>query len=123
MRIQQLLQFCVDQWGCPARDTRYDDPSTVATGSGFACGACIATLEYGFHFCHACGRREGFNESWRSWVVLEVEQIRREDVGFTEYPSLDEDLVDAERRTTRYCDGSSIQATTIPFQGNEDTNY
>jgi hypothetical protein len=55
--------------------------------------------------------------------VLEVEQIRREDVGFTEYPSLDEDLVDAERRTTRYCDGSSIQATTILARGNVGRKY
>jgi len=41
----------------------------------------------------------------------------------TEYPSLDEDLVDAKRRTTRYCDGSSTQATTILARGNVGRNY
>jgi len=96
VRIQQLLQLCVDQRRRPARNTRYDGSSTVAAGAGVACGTGSFALESRRYFVHSFGRSESLNEPWRTRVTLQVEEVCREEVDSTEYPSLDEDLVDAE---------------------------
>ena len=46
------------------------------------------------------------NEPRCTGVTSQVEKVGGEEMNSTEYPSLNEDLVDAERWTTGYGDGS-----------------